>query len=218
MASQIRDTYELLTSPYGASFKEFFSIYADSIPLRERKTRRQISETLASPDYRTYCVKRAGVVIGFSSIFAPACETFCLLEYMAVSGTYRSSGVGKQLFRHIIQSITAERGDIPMLLEVDSERENSPDRDVRLRRKQFYKSVGCFQIDGLIYLFPLAGRGAPPEMDLMVYIPTGSPQIRKAAVEHWLKLIYQQVYGCDSDDPRIARMMKTVADPVKLVH
>jgi len=216
MAPDLRDTFEQLTSPDGPSFEEFYNIYADSIPLRERKTRGQISDMLNSPDYRNYCVKRGGAVIGFSSLFAPARESFCLLEYMAIGSAHRGSGVGKELFQHSVCSITSERGSIPVLLEVDSEREPSPDREVRLRRKRFYKSLGCFQIDGLAYLFPLPGWGTPPEMDLMVYVPIGFPPIRKATIEHWLKVVYQQVYGCGPDDPRIPRMMKSVADPLQL--
>jgi hypothetical protein len=36
-------------------------------------------------------------------------------------------------------------------------------------------------------------------------------------LEHWLKVIYQQVYGCSSDDIRMTRRMAGVFDPIRLV-
>ncbi|HWT01506.1 MAG TPA: GNAT family N-acetyltransferase [Pyrinomonadaceae bacterium] len=214
---RVEDTNESLTSRDDSSCEDFYRIYSESMPLRERKPRAEILALVARPDYKVLLVKRNKVVIGFSIIFAPAEEPFGLLEYMGVDSAHRNSGVGGELFLNSVRAVISDRGNIPMLLEVDSDREPSADRAMRARRKDFYRRLGCLQIDGLHYILPLPGEGPPPEMDLMVYLPEGSPPIRKAQLEGWLRVIYQRVYNCSPDDPRITRMMEPVPDPVMIV-
>jgi hypothetical protein len=217
MAMQVQDNCELLTSSDGASFEEFYSIYAESMPLEERKTKAQISEMLTRSDYKILLVKRNGRVIAFSVLFIPHHESFCLLEYIGVDNRYRNAGIGARLFQCSLNPATSDKGRVPMLLEVDSERAPSPEQAIRTRRKQFYKRLGCLQIEGLSYILPLPKQGAPPEMDLMVCLPNGSLPLSKSRLEHWLRVIYQRAYNCPPDDPRISQMMAPVADPVKLI-
>jgi len=72
-------------------------------------------------------------------------------------------------------------------------------------------------MDELSYILPLQGEDPPPQMDLMVYLPDRQPLIRRHELEHWLKVIYNKVYDCSPEDPRIADMMEAIGDPVKLV-
>jgi hypothetical protein len=53
-------------------------------------------------------------------------------------------------------------------------------------------------------------------MDLFVHLPSGAPAIRKPQLRHWLETIYQSVYNCQHDDPRIVEMLGPVSDPVQL--
>jgi hypothetical protein len=54
-------------------------------------------------------------------------------------------------------------------------------------------------------------------MDLLIYFPHGEPIVDKSQLEHWLKVIYQRVYDCSPDDPRVDQMMRHMSDPVRLV-
>lgn len=210
----IQDRYVPLTSSDDASFDAFYSIYVSSLPAREQKPRALLVAMAARADYRILLVKRKAAVIGFSVVFAPPEESFCLLEYMAVHAEYRNAGVGGKLFLRGVQDAVNGRGNIPVLLEVDSDREFSADQAIRQRRQQFYKRLGCRRIEGLAYILPLPGKGVPPQMDLLIYFPEGLSPVGKSRLERWLKAIYQRVYNCSPDDPRIAQMMRTVADPV----
>ncbi|MEK7321600.1 MAG: GNAT family N-acetyltransferase [Pseudomonadota bacterium] len=210
----MQDQYALLTSSNDASFEEFYSIYFSSMPAREQKSRALLAAMAARADYRILLVIRKAAVIGFSVVFAPPEESFRLLEYMAVHAEHRNAGVGGRLFLRSVQDAVNGRGNIPVLLEVDSDREFSADQAIRKRRRQFYKRLGCCRIEGLSYILPLPGKGAPPQMDLMIYFPEGVSPVGKPYLERWLKAIYQGVYNCSSDDPRIAQMMRTVTDPV----
>jgi len=217
MAPQVKGNYERLVSDEGTSFDAFYRIYAESMPTREQKPRSEIRAMVKRSDYRFVLAKRQSVIIGFSVLFLPPEESFCLLEYMAIDTVYRNAGAGAELFRHCVKDVLSEQGDITALLEVDSDREECADRAIRRRRQDFYKRLGCSRIDGLSYLLPLPGEGPPPQMDLMVHSSSHPLVIRRPELEHWLKVVYQRVYNCSTHDPRIAQMMESVADPVKLV-
>lgn len=211
------DRYEPLNSIDESSFEAFYRIYLASMPARERKSKAFLAAMAARADYRMLLIKRKGEVIGFSVMFAPPEESFCLLEYMAVDVDYRGGGVGGRLFLRSVQDAAGGRDDLAVLLEVDSEREPSADHAIRQRRQQFYRRLGCHRIDGLDYILPLPGAGAPPRMDLMIYFPGTKSTVGKARLERWLRVIYHGVYGCSSNDPRVTQMMSTVADPVIFV-
>lgn len=211
-------TYQPLVSSRDPAFDEFFAIYVESIPLRERKTRAQISEIVTRPDYRVLLIKKKNtMILGFSMLFTPAQESFCLLEYMAVHPAYRNLGLGGQLFLRTFEDFVFHDGTVYGVLEIDSEREPSPDQDIRRRRQRFYRRLGCLRIAELSYVLPLSAEDSPPQMDLMVYFPDGVSFLRKAQLRHWLEVIYNKVYNCSPNDPRIVRMMEPVNDPVKLV-
>ena len=216
------EKYQLLVSADDASFGELYRIYAESMTLREQKPRAVIAKMVGRSDYKVLLQKKSDVVIGFSILFVPEKETFRLLEYMAVERGFRNSGAGSRLFSRVLQDSVSPRGErLPLLLEVDSDREASADREMRRRRQQFYRRLGCWRVQGLAYILPLPGEGAPPEMDLMMHAPADFISIRKAQLRHWLEAIYAGVYDCAPGDcapgdPRIAQMMAGVSDPVTL--
>ena len=117
--------------------------------------------------------------------------------------------------------MSPEQRPLPVLLEVDSDREACTDRAIRTRREGFYRRLGCLRIAGLRYLMPLAGEGSPPEMDLLVYKAEpldrlAQSEIPRSEVQRWLETIYKDVYHCSPDDPRLAQMVAGLPDPVLL--
>lgn len=53
-------------------------------------------------------------------------------------------------------------------------------------------------------------------MDLMILPPADGRVIRRAELERWLRTVYVVVYDQSPSDPRIARMVSTVDDPLQL--
>jgi len=207
-----RDQLEQLKSCDGPTFRELYEIYAVSIAARERKPEDWICSMVRAPEYTFWVMKGSGGLEGFSILFLPRAEHFALLEYMAVTPERRNRGVGSALFKR-----TATRApSLPILLEVDSDREASDDREIRTRRQQFYRRLGCVRIAGLHYILPLPGVGPVPEMDLMLYSAEPLRQLPKTHLERWLRTIYRDVYRSSPDDPRIAQMLHDVPDPVRL--
>jgi ribosomal protein S18 acetylase RimI-like enzyme len=206
-----------LVSSSGQTFDEFYRIYLESISTRERKPKIQISAIVLRSDYQVLLLNKNDVIAGFSILFTPPNESFCLLEYMAVDSAYRNLGLGKTLFFQSLQTVFKKQGIVPCLLEVDSDRERAADQETRRKRQRFYRSLGCLRIERLSYVLPLQGEGSPPEMDLFIYYPGLIPKIGKRALEHWLKVIYSKVYECSPDDSRIAPMLEVVGDPLILI-
>jgi ribosomal protein S18 acetylase RimI-like enzyme len=217
MTDEARFTYARLVSGADPSFDAFYALYADSMPARERKSRALIEGMTARPDYRILLLKRNDVVVGYSVLFTPAGASFRLLEYMAINADFRNRGLGGKLFRRTFRDLAAGGGAVCGLVEVDSDREDSPDREIRRRRQEFYRRLGCLRVDRLAYVLPLKAAGPPPEMDLLI-LPAGRREpIARRQLARWLESIYVEVYDCAPADPRIAAMLTTVADPIVLV-
>lgn len=210
------DAYSTLLATDTAAFEELFELYRSSMPAAERKSRASLHASLGRNDYRVVLLRRAGRLIGYSILFVPENDNFCLLEYMAVREGFRGGGIGAALFRHSVDMARAGRRDVAVLLEVDSYREAAPDRAMRVRRQAFYRRLGCLRVEGLDYVLPLETGRAPPVMDLMILPPADGAVIRRAELERWLRAVYVVVYGQSPADPRIARMVGTVGDPVPL--
>jgi len=206
------DHVEQLQSCSGSMFRELYEIYAASIAVREQKPEAWICAMVRAPDHWVGVMKDAGHVKGFSILFLPPAERFALLEYMAVTPERRNRGLGSALFKQTV----APHASLPILLEVDSDREASADRGLRTRRQQFYRRLGCMRVSGLHYILPLPGQGPVPEMDVMLYSAEPLRQLPKGDLERWLRTIYRDVYRCSFDDPRIDRMLHDVSDPVRL--
>jgi GNAT superfamily N-acetyltransferase len=208
-------TLEQLKSADGEPFRQLFAIYAASITPREQKPEEWVRAMVAAPQYRVWIAKEAGRVLGFSILFLPPGEGFALLEYMAVTPEQRGHGFGGKLFRQTVeQAVTPQGAELPVLLEIDSDREAASDQAVRTRRERFYRRLGCAKVAGLTYLMPLRGVGPAPEMDLMVYCAEPLDRVARDDVKRWLQTIYRAVYRCSPDDPRIAQMLQPLPDPV----
>jgi GNAT superfamily N-acetyltransferase len=208
-------TLEQLKSADGEPFRQLFAIYAASITPREQKPEDWLRAMVAVPEYRVWIAQDAGRVLGFSILFVPPGEGFALLEYMAVEPEKRGHGFGGELFRRTVEhAVTPQGAGLPVLLEVDSDREASSDRAVRTRRIRFYRGLGCLKIAGLLYLMPLRGVGPVPEMDVMVYRLVPPAHLARGDLQRWLRTIYRRVYHGSPDDPRITQMLQPLPDPV----
>jgi GNAT superfamily N-acetyltransferase len=210
-------TLAQLKSADGELFRQLFEIYAASISPREQKPEAWLRAMVAAPDYRVWVAQVADRVVGFSILLLRPVEGLALLEYMAVATERRNSGLGAELFRQTVEHAAMTQGPrLPVLLEIDSDREASSDRAIRTRREHFYRRLGCEKIVGLRYLMPLEGVGLAPEMDLMIYRAEPPGPLPRGQVKRWLETIYRDVYHCSPDDPRILQMLRPLPDPVSV--
>jgi GNAT superfamily N-acetyltransferase len=189
-----------LTDPEDPRFAPLLRLYESAIPARERKDEAAIRGMAASPAHRVGVAIDGDRLAGFFLLHVG--EAVALLEYLAVDPALRGRGLGARL----VEAAREAAGDRPMLVEVESDRADAPDRALRARRIAFYRRLGCRRLAGLDYILPLPGEGPPPVMDLLVAGVDG-PSLPTARVSSWLEGIYAAVYGCPRTDPRIGTML-----------
>ncbi len=192
--------------PRSADFEQFILIYEEALPASERKSRAQVAEFVTREDYHVVAMKSEEQVLSFLVVFMSLTEEVGLLEYMGTARQARNQGLGAKMFKKAAEMA----GTRPLLAEVDSERENSPDRAIRMRRKNFYFRLGCQQIEGLDYLMPQVGDSQPPVMDLLYYWKGCGAPPDHDRIRCWIKTVYSEVYQRPTDDPGIEWMMNSL--------
>jgi hypothetical protein len=195
-----------------ADFGHLFAIYCEAIPASERKSEVALRSMVENPLYVFLTAKVEHSVVGFSIVKEFTGTTACLLEYMAVAHNERGRGIGGALFRNASAHSTGY-----MLLEVDSERGETADRGIQTRRKDFYRKLGCRQLQGLRFAMPSVIGEAPPPMDLLLFKRDMPAAIGKSQLAKWLECIYTEIYGQRSDDTRIGAMLAELPDTIQLV-
>jgi ribosomal protein S18 acetylase RimI-like enzyme len=197
------------------AYEELIRIYEDSQPESERKSVADLARMMERPEYLFLAALRDQSVVGFSISICLIGSDAALLEYIAVDRRFRGLGIGKQLFRDTVEfGPLAER---TVLIEVDSEKSRSPGRVDRVRRKNFYRGLGCREVEGLSYIMPPVSSATPPPMDLMVYRAELSGTVEKSRIQAWLESCYRQVYQLPRVDYRIASMMEGLPEGVHLI-
>jgi hypothetical protein len=209
-------TCEKLTEPGGRGFNALYEIYTSTISQSEQKPRHALEEMARSADYRLLTIGFGEEISGFSIFWLSPARNFALLEYMAVKESEQGKGIGSKLFASSVQTIWEGDGHLPVLIEVDSAGETTPDFETCLRRIRFYQRVGCRRVEGLHYLMPSVGQGVPPPMDLFVFRKEQADYVSKTDLKRWLTTIYDRVYQCGGDDPRIELMLRPLGDLIPL--
>jgi len=211
------DTIVPITSVSDSAYADFLRIYLESLPIHEQKSVSAIETMLSRKDYCIFLLKHEGNTIGFTIFFISKILKFVLLEYMAVDTSYRNQSFGSQLLRRSMEKVAKIYGLMPVVVEVDSDRELASDSDIRHRRQNFYNRLGFRRVKNLDYILPLLDEAVPPLMDIMIHLPTTDYSIGKEQIYTWLQEIYTCVYNRLSNDPRIEKMLKPLQSSLELV-
>lgn len=185
------------------AFEMFYEIYVEALPDGERKPMAEIESLVSREDYSIMGLSKKNQVIAFLIAFHSRTASVGLLEYMATKRGMRNMGLGARLFQMALKQM---RGRV-MLVEIDSDREQSPDQELRARRKNFYLRQGCSIIEGLDYKMPPVSDQLPPMMDLLIYNPDSNVEVSADRITEWLQTIYVEVYGRDRHDAAIEDMV-----------
>lgn len=197
------------------AFDGLLRVYTAAHPASERKDVDALRKMIERPEYLFLAVGDGDVVVGFAIAIALVDCDAALLEYMAVDAKQRGRGIGRLLFRAITG--WPEARDRFLLMEVDSSQIDSPDSAERARRKEFYRRLGCRQIEGLRYVMPRVAAVQPPLMDMLVYRRELPECVQKARLRSWLEACYRQVYQVPAGDARIDAMLADCDACVPLV-
>lgn len=151
------------------------------------------------------------MLIAAAVIFDCAGAAVSLLDYLFSRQDQRGAGLGAALFGAAITDLSGRR----LLVEVDSDREASADREIRRRRKNFYRRLGCRELVGLPYILPLPGAGDPPLMDLMVLGETRDV-VATREVGDWLLAMIGEAYPDAPAEILVTRMTENLGPSIRL--
>lgn len=196
-------------------FDAVTAIYRDAIERSEQKSLQQLRAQIDDDRYACLIAEAAGgEIIGFAITFIPHSKEFWLLEYVAVAGNARSSGLGSALLTATIAYAAEHAPGAPGILEVDAPRDDLDASSPIRRRLAFYARHGCRLIEGLSYILPLSHAGTPPPMQLLLH--TRRCTIEKPELRRWLMTLYRDVYSQSPDDSRLERMLSHLPDSIAL--
>ncbi|MGH6616504.1 GNAT family N-acetyltransferase [Sphingomonas sp.] len=197
----------------GPAFEEFYEIFCEALPASERKPRELIVALATRSDYYLLIGEIGGRVMSFAILYLSDRYPIALLEYLGTSAAARGKGLGAEMFRAAIDRI----GSDSLVIEVDSDRQDSGDLEMRRRRKQFYARLGARQIPGVEYRMPKIGADSPPELDLMVRPGGGRTHVTKDEMAAWIEDIFRGAYHRAVPREELARMIQAMPSHVDLI-
>lgn len=203
-----------LQSSSEAEFSDLLSLYEEAFPGSERKPVDVLRRMLAVEQYYFLLATEREVTVGFAIARVLSGGAAALLEYMAVAPSQRRRGIGAQIVLAAARAVNSP--PVALLLEVESDHLESPERLLRARRKQFYRSLGARELCELSWIMPPVTATPPPAMEMMV-LASAANSVQREALRRWLVDIYVDVYGQSAHDLRIEAMMKGLPEEVGLI-
>jgi GNAT superfamily N-acetyltransferase len=203
-----------LRSSDEAEFLALADVYQLAFPESERKPLPVLRAMLADVRYHFLHSTCGGKLAGFAVVRRLSSSTAALLEYLAVAPAQRGRGLGRQLFVKVAEAVKSPPATL--LIEAESDRVECPDRELRAKRKSFYRSLGARELHGLSWIMPQVSSTAPPAMEMLALGATEST-VSKEQLRHWLADIYVEVYGQSADDARIGTMVSDLPDVIALL-
>lgn len=186
----------------------FIAIYEEALPPSERKPTATILAQAETPDFRVLLRRGGGGVEGFAILYVPAGEDFAMLEYLAVDHRLRGQGTGAAIMAAILEAV----GERLLIVEIETDREETPDRDTRVRRRLFYERAGAHRVAGLHYRMPRVGADEPPAMDLMLHPRGRAETVTPGRAAHWIRKIYRDVYDVGIGEDALHAMLRNMPE------
>jgi len=131
-----------LTKPRGGiCFLRLRKLYHNAFPREERKPFSIICKMYREGKNDIWCIRLNGKLMGLATTVNG--EREILLDYLAVMPGHRGKGIGSRALEEL-KKIYQGKG---IIAEIESSREDCPDRERRLVRKQFYVNSGLEPMD-----------------------------------------------------------------------
>ena len=141
--------------------KKIHDLYMEAFPKEERKPFEMILKLQKEGRAAVYAIEESDNLFVGLGIFV-LYNDLALLDYFAIEKNYRGRGMGSAA----IQLLQNQYPDKRFFLEIESTcddlKENTAEKEVRMRRKKFYMKNGMRPLDFLIKLFGV-------EMEMLVY-------------------------------------------------
>lgn len=181
------ETNVTISESHNYDDSHLWDIYNTSFPPHEtRPVQRTVEMLRTHPNYRLFAA-RTDHTVGFALVYV--FDDFALLDYMAVSESCRSGGVGSRLLKYVLAQ---QYG--PVLLEIQKENGIQDNK----RRIEFYKRCGAMTILENYYL---PSYTSDPDEEMYLMACGAEPEhMAPEQLKKYISEIYRRVYGCARDD------------------
>jgi len=126
---------------------KIYTLYRSAFPVTERKPFSIILSMYKKGKTDVWYCTENGSFLGFAATIND--DSLILLDYFAVVKRKRQKGFGSAILK-ALQTKYIGKG---LFVEIESAYEDVPDKEVRLRRKQFYLSCGMRQMNVMADVF-----------------------------------------------------------------
>ncbi len=199
-------------------YREMTELYKISFPLEERAPIEIMDARFQAKGHQVYITKQKTAehekTIAFAVVYPfQNVEKICLLDYFAIDPTLRGQGIGSEFLQMLFQELIEKQRIRYILIEVDDPRYGT-DTAIRTKRVQFYKRLGCKEIDSVRYYLPSFAGRLPIEMILMIYPHPQKNQFLASQLKTLIRELYVVKYHQKSDLPLLLEILTTI--PSKL--
>jgi GNAT superfamily N-acetyltransferase len=186
-------------------FKQSINIYENSFPFNETRPFEDIVNMLRNDkNYHLIVSLNNNSVIGISLMYIFRSLNIGLLDYMAISPSYRGQGLGKEIFNFTLEKLSSIISNgIGLLIEVQKENNllDQQEMTIRKNRIRFYIKLGVKLLDKVNYLLPpIYPSNKEEEMYLMIKPIKKIYYLSKEQVIQYIDIIYSTIYKYYDND------------------
>lgn len=207
---EIREIYDANT----ADFSEAIKIYVDNFEPNVRHPVELIYKRFFEDRYRLFVGKQEKDIIVFALVYRSNDPDFLLLDYYAVRTDYRDKGIGTEFLKELFKVLRLNEKGIVLIFEVEDPNFGD-NREERIRRVRFYKSLGVRQIKDMRYIFPPLSGNKRVDMILMMYPCPSRETISREILINLVKELYIEKYNRDSSDPLLLETLSTIPQKIR---
>jgi GNAT superfamily N-acetyltransferase len=205
--------------------RQALEIYEEAFPVEERDApevlmaaiqRREAGIRVGEPGFHFRIALENGQVGGLA-IFHYYPETrLGFIPYLAVHPVRRNSGLGAQLYQHLVNCVREENSEsLGVCFEVERPElaKNTADADLRRRRIGFYQRNGARLVEPLYLISPPMGPGLPENPYLIMLHPFFSPPDRpleRGDITAVVRTVLEFSYGLPAESDYIRRAIQSI--------
>ncbi len=186
-------------------FKQSINIYENSFPFNETRPFEDIVNMLRNDkNYHLIVSLNNNSVIGISLMYIFRSLNIGLLDYMAISPSYRGQGLGKEIFNFTFEKLCSIiTNGIGLLIEIQKENNLLDHQEMTIRKNRigFYNKLGVKLLDKVNYLLPpIYPSNKEEEMYLMIKPIKKIYYLSKEQVIQYINIIYSTIYKYYDND------------------
>jgi GNAT superfamily N-acetyltransferase len=186
-------------------FKQSINIYENSFPFNETRPFEDIVNMLKNDkNYHLIVSLNNNSVIGISLMYIFRSLDIGLLDYMAISPSFRGQGLGKEIFNFTFEKLCSIiTNGIGLLIEIQKENNllNYQEMTIRKNRIGFYNKLGVKLLDKVNYLLPpIYPSNKEEEMYLLIKPIKEIYYLSKDQVIRYINIIYSTIYKYYDND------------------